>query len=208
MVRGTICSMPGKPYANITLAGALIVLFMMLALSISSLFESINPELTETMSISQEGTLGIVTPPESETGTLPMTEETLATGTTLPSKQISKPLVNWPEGLKPLENYVLNGEFAMQDSYRWGLEIQGDVNIITGAIVEDMRDQGWEVDILYSYLGIEILGTYKESKMSLFVDTLFTAEDNWSPMTVIYQKAPIPYISPATTVPDAPSSRS
>lgn len=200
--------MSGKPYTNITLAGALIVLFAMLALSISSLFESANPELTETIGISQEGTLGVVTPPESATGILPMTPETLTTGTTLPSKQLSQPLVNWPEGLRPLENYVLNSEFAMQDSYRWGLEIQGNVNIITGAIVEDMRDQGWEVEVLYSYLGIEILGTYKESKMSLFVDTLFTAEDNWSQMTVIYQKAPIPYTSPATTVPDAPSSRS
>ena len=50
-----------------------------------------------------------------------------------------------------------------------------------------MRKQGWDVEILYSYLGIEILGTYGEAKMSLFVDTLLTDESNWSQMTVLYQ---------------------
>ena len=200
--------MRDKISTGITLATTLVILFAVLALSISSIFDDMYAAPVQSVVLEKEGTIGIVRPPASATGSLPTTDTTIANEVAPKVESVLKPLTNWPEDLKPLENYSLKVEYAMEDSYRWDLEIQGNINIITGAIVTDMRKQGWDVEILYSYLGIEILGTYGEAKMSLFVDTLLTDESNWSQMTVLYQKAPIPYLAPTTTVPYEPSSKS
>lgn len=200
--------MRSKVSVGVTLTISLVVLFGVLASSISSIFNDIGLVPAETSGIRQEAIVDVVKPPASVTGSLPMTSSTTTSEVTPDADSKPKPLANWPEGLKPLENYALKVEYTMEDSYRWGLEIQGNINIIIGAIVTDMRDQGWEVEVLYSYLGIEVLGTYGDAKMSLFVDTLLSGENNWSPITVIYQKAPIPYQAPPTTAPYKPNSKS
>lgn len=199
--------MHNKVSTGVTLTMTLVVLFVVLAFSISSIFENIGSGPRQTVALEQAETVGVVMPPASVTGSLPATSSTIASEV-VTAKGEPKPLTNWPEGLKPLENYALKVEYTMEDSHRWDLDIQGNINIVTGAIVTDMRDNGWEVEVLYSYLGIEILGTYGEAKMSLFVDTLLAGENNWSTMTVLYQKAPIPYTAASTTVPYAPNSKS
>ena len=200
--------MRSKVSTGVTLTLSLVVLFVVLTLSISSIFNDIGLVPAGTSALEQERIVDVVKPPASVTGSLPVTSSTTTSEVVADAGSAPRPLANWPEGLKPLENYTLKVEYTMEDSYRWDLMIQGNINIITGAIVTDMRDQGWEVEVLYSHLGIEILGTYGEAKMSLFVDTLLIKENNWSSVLVIYQKAPIPYQVPPTTAPYKPNSKS
>lgn len=200
--------MRSKTYASITLAGAVVVLFLVLAVSVSSIFRDATLATSPTETPREPGLVG---PPASVAGTLP-SDPGDANDPTSPTTTLAeypyRPLSNWPQGLKPLENYGVKSEYNVEDSNRWDLEIRGNINIITGALVTDMRENGWEVEVLFSYLGIEILGTYGESKMSVFVDTLLSDESNLSHMVVVYQKTPIPYQAPVVTTPAEANSKS
>ena len=113
--------MRDKISTGITLATTLVILFAVLALSISSIFDDMYAAPVQSVVLEKEGTIGIVRPPASATGSLPTTDTTIANEVAPKVESVLKPLTNWPEDLKPLENYALKVEYAMEDSYRWDL---------------------------------------------------------------------------------------
>ena len=186
-----------KVSKTITLCAAVAVLFTTLTLSMQSVLRSAAttnstgaPVTVVQMPASISGSIPVSSPPSSSVTPVVVQQETILT-----------PLKHWPSELDPIVDYVLKTEYHANTSHRWEFKVKGTIALTAGRLTADMESKGWSVTVLYSSLGVEVVGVFKEAKISIFIDPLLDIDSKWVHITGVYQSKPLEYVAPSTTLP-------
>lgn len=188
---------------TITLCAAVAVLFATLTLSIQSAIVSTTTPNTAGSPVT------IVQMPASVSGSIPVSSPVSSpasspvTSVVVTQETISVSLKHWPSDLEPIVDYVLKTEYHANTSHRWEFKVKGTIALIAGRLTADMTSKGWSATVLYSSLGVEIVGVNKNAKISIFIDPLLDTDSKWVHITGVYQSEPLEYVTPSTTTPSA-----
>ena len=188
---------------TITLCAAVAVLFATLTLSIQSAIVSTTTPNTAGSPVT------IVQMPASVSGSIPVSSPVSSpasspvTSVVVTQETISVSLKHWPSDLEPIVDYVLKTEYHANTSHRWEFKVKGTIALIAGRLTADMTSKGWSATVLYSSLGVEIVGVNKNAKISIFIDPLLDTDSKWVHITGVYQSEPLEYVTPSTTIPSA-----